>query len=64
MWLQMYNEWIEALKEAAEDPSTVITTVTGAGDYYCSGNDLANFTNINPENMHQYAKDAAVLLKR
>ncbi|XP_071520175.1 enoyl-CoA delta isomerase 2-like isoform X1 [Panulirus ornatus] len=62
--IDMYNEWIEALKEAAEDPSTVVTAITGSGNYYCSGNDLSNFTNINPDNMHEYAKDAGLLLKR
>lgn len=61
---EMYDEWIAALKEAADDPGTVITVTTGAGDYYCSGNDLSNFTNITPENMHQHSKDGGVLLNR
>ena len=64
LYSQMYNEWIAALEEAKEDPKTVITAMTGAGNYYCSGNDLSNFTNINPNDMHQLAKDSGVLLNR
>ncbi|XP_045127436.1 enoyl-CoA delta isomerase 2-like isoform X1 [Portunus trituberculatus] len=61
---EMYEEWILSLKEAAEDPNTVVTAITGAGNYYCSGNDLSNFTNINPENMHEISKESGVLLNR
>ncbi|KAF2363356.1 Crotonase superfamily [Trinorchestia longiramus] len=45
---QMYNDWTALLAEAASDDETVITAVTGAGDFFCSGNDLSNFTNIPP----------------
>ncbi|CAO2595755.1 Enoyl-CoA delta isomerase 2 [Lemmus lemmus] len=38
---QMYQEIILALKNASRDNST-ITVFKGAGDYYCSGNDLSN----------------------
>ncbi|KAG7223006.1 hypothetical protein INR49_029228 [Caranx melampygus] len=38
----MYSELIAALEQAAKDDS-VITVFTGAGDFYCSGNDLTNF---------------------
>lgn len=61
---EMYEEWILALKEGAEDPNTVVTAITGAGNYYCSGNDLSNFTNIKPENMHALSKESGVLLNR
>ncbi|XP_042868681.1 enoyl-CoA delta isomerase 2-like [Penaeus japonicus] len=62
--VEMYEEWIAALKEAAEDPATVITVTTGAGNYYCSGNDLSNFANVTPENMHEHSKNGGVLLNR
>ncbi|XP_076028857.1 enoyl-CoA delta isomerase 2-like isoform X2 [Oratosquilla oratoria] len=62
--VQMYNEWSSALKEADEDPGVVITAVTGAGDFYCSGNDLSNFMNIPPEGMKQMAIDSGKLLNR
>lgn len=39
---EMYNELIAALEQAAKDDS-VLTVFTGAGDFYCSGNDLTNF---------------------
>ncbi|XP_066481578.1 enoyl-CoA delta isomerase 2-like isoform X2 [Tiliqua scincoides] len=38
----MYREIMQALEEAAKDDS-VLTVITGSGDYYCSGNDLNNF---------------------
>lgn len=40
----MYNELIEALNQADKDPKVLMCVVTGSGDYYCSGNDLTNFT--------------------
>uniref|UniRef100_A0A9J8BC57 ACB domain-containing protein n=1 Tax=Cyprinus carpio carpio TaxID=630221 RepID=A0A9J8BC57_CYPCA len=43
--VEMYNELIEALDHAGKDDS-VITVITGSGDYYCSGNDLNNFRKI------------------
>ncbi|KAL4234002.1 Enoyl-CoA delta isomerase 2 [Mactra antiquata] len=62
--LQMYEELMSALKEAAEDKSVVIATMTGSGDYYCSGNDLSNFMNIDPNNIEKMAIDAGKLLER
>ncbi|XP_072929139.1 enoyl-CoA delta isomerase 2 isoform X2 [Hemitrygon akajei] len=61
--ITMYEEIMKALKQAANDDST-LTVMTGSGDYYCSGNDLSNFTNIRPEGMEQMSTDAAALLKR
>uniref|UniRef100_H3A3D2 Enoyl-CoA delta isomerase 2 n=1 Tax=Latimeria chalumnae TaxID=7897 RepID=H3A3D2_LATCH len=58
----MYNEIMQALEEAAKDEST-ITVITGTGDYYCSGNDINNFTMIPPEGIEKMAKDSAQLLK-
>lgn len=46
---KMYSEIQEAMKAAGEDNSVVVTVLTGAGDYYCSGNDLSNFATIPPE---------------
>ncbi|XP_077592432.1 enoyl-CoA delta isomerase 2 isoform X2 [Stigmatopora nigra] len=59
---QMYEEIIEALGRAARDPS-VITVFTGAGDYYCSGNDLSNFTKIPEGGVEQMAKAGGELLR-
>ncbi|KAG8571626.1 hypothetical protein GDO81_011724 [Engystomops pustulosus] len=61
--LQMYKEIGLALDEAAKDDNTVITVLTGHGDYFCSGNDLNNFTNIPPEGKEKMASDSAVILE-
>ncbi|NXC18277.1 ECI2 isomerase, partial [Corythaeola cristata] len=59
---KMYREIMKALEEAGKDDST-IAVITGNGDYYSSGNDLTNFTNIQTGGMEKMAKDGAVLLK-
>lgn len=60
--LQMYKEIGQALEEATKDDS-VITVLTGYGDYFCSGNDLNNFTSIPPEGKEKMASDSAVILQ-
>ncbi|XP_046328196.1 enoyl-CoA delta isomerase 2-like isoform X1 [Haliotis rufescens] len=60
---EMYREWIDALNEASQDKSVSIAVVTGAGDYYCSGNDLANFANIKPSDIGKMALDAREILR-
>ncbi|XP_054841549.1 enoyl-CoA delta isomerase 2-like isoform X2 [Eublepharis macularius] len=60
--VKMYEEIMEALEEAAKDDS-VITVVTGSGDYYCSGNDLNNFANVSAGGIKEMADNGAVLLK-
>lgn len=56
----MYRGILESLKEANDDPNTKVIVMTGTGNYYCSGNDLANFMNVtDPEKM---AKDGRDLL--
>ncbi|CAH1778831.1 unnamed protein product, partial [Owenia fusiformis] len=60
----MYEEIGNALEEAAKDPSVVVAAVTGAGDYYCSGNDLTNFMNVDPSNMAKMAEDGGDILKK
>ena len=58
----MYEEIIVALNEAAKDKS-VLTLVTGAGDYFCSGNDLSNFMSIQPDEFAAVAKESGELLR-
>ena len=41
----------------------VVIHLSGAGDYYCSGNDLNNFMGIDPKDMAKVAQDSAVLLE-
>ncbi|XP_045045016.2 enoyl-CoA delta isomerase 2 isoform X3 [Desmodus rotundus] len=59
---QMYQEIIHALKAASKDDS-VITVLTGNGDYYCSGNDLTNFNDIPPGRVEEKVKNSAVMLR-
>lgn len=58
----MYDEIVDALKAAGQS-KTAFTVVTGSADYYSSGNDLANFMKIDPTNMHEAAKQGAVILE-
>ncbi|XP_027459113.2 enoyl-CoA delta isomerase 2 isoform X2 [Zalophus californianus] len=59
---QMYREIMLALEAASKDDST-ITVFTGNGDYYSSGNDLTNFTDIPPGGIEEKAKNSAILLR-
>ncbi|XP_022073902.1 enoyl-CoA delta isomerase 2, mitochondrial [Acanthochromis polyacanthus] len=59
---EMYNDIVAALEQAAKDDS-VLTVFTGAGDFYCSGNDLSNFTKIPEEGVELMAKQAGDLLR-
>lgn len=61
---QMYEDLMNSLKEAAGDSSIVLVTMTGSGDYYCSGNDLSNFMNIPPEGVAAMAEKAKHILER
>nr|XP_046228032.1 enoyl-CoA delta isomerase 2, mitochondrial isoform X2 [Scatophagus argus] len=60
---EMYNEIIAALEQAAKDDS-VITVFTGAGDFYCSGNDLTNFTKIPEGGVEAMARSGGDLLRK
>ncbi|XP_059178229.1 enoyl-CoA delta isomerase 2-like [Physella acuta] len=61
---QMYKDIGLALKEAAKDDAYSIAVITGAGDFYCSGNDLSNFANVTPDKIAEMAnKGKEVLLE-
>lgn len=59
----MYSEIQHALTVAGEDDNVVVTVITGAGDYFCSGNDLSNFANIPPEGPAKMAAEAREILR-
>jgi len=59
----MYRALGEALEECANDDSYSIAVLTGTGDYYCSGNDLSNFTNVTPEQIPAMAKEGREVLR-
>ena len=53
----------DTLNQAANDDDVRVFVLTGAGNFYSSGNDLSNFTNIPPEGPQKLAADSRVLLK-
>lgn len=62
----MYQDISLALQEAAKDPSTHITALTGTGDFYSSGNDLSSMTAMtsgDEEGIMAQIKKAATILK-
>ena len=59
----MYQELMTALDEAGKNDACVVAVLTGSGEYYCSGNDLGNFTRIPPEGPQKMANDARKVLK-
>ncbi|CAI9169009.1 unnamed protein product [Rangifer tarandus platyrhynchus] len=59
---QMYHDIVAALQAASKDEST-ITVLTGSGDYYCSGNDLTNFTHLSAGGPEEMARSGEVLLR-
>ncbi|KAJ8042173.1 Enoyl-CoA delta isomerase 2, mitochondrial [Holothuria leucospilota] len=62
--LDLYTDISAALKKAAEDKNVSLAVVTGAGDYYCSGNDLKNFANVDPSNIKQMAEESGDFLEK
>ncbi|ROT85851.1 putative enoyl-CoA delta isomerase 2, mitochondrial isoform X1 [Penaeus vannamei] len=43
---KMFDEIVVALQEAADDVSTIITTITGSGNVFTAGNDMSNFRTL------------------
>ena len=58
----MYSEWMAALKEAEEDPTTSVVAVTGAGSYFSAGNDLTNFKAIKSSSPQDLANKASKIV--
>ncbi|RXG71477.1 Enoyl-CoA delta isomerase 2, mitochondrial, partial [Armadillidium vulgare] len=61
---ETYVEWVDALTVAENDPKTVITAVTGAGPFFCAGNDFSVFTGINPAEIPSASEKRGEDLKR
>ncbi|MCI4374831.1 hypothetical protein PGIGA_G00010600 [Pangasianodon gigas] len=60
--VEMYREIVEALDLAGKDDS-IITVMTGSGDYYCSGNDLNNFSKALERGVEKTAEELKELLR-
>ncbi|XP_041455036.1 enoyl-CoA delta isomerase 2-like isoform X1 [Lytechinus variegatus] len=61
---EMYSEWATALDTAGADDSVVLALITGAGDFYSSGNDLNNFMKIDPSVLYEESVKGSNLLER
>ena len=59
----MYTDVQNALRAAGEDGSVRVALLTGAGDYFCSGNDLSNFAKIPPEGPQKLAAQGRAVLQ-
>jgi len=60
---QMYGEIVDALNRANNDRTTSITVITGAGDYFSSGNDLGNFMITDMDELAKMAKKGKHVLQ-
>ena len=61
----MYNEIIDAMTEADKNPNILAIVLTGAGDYFCAGNDLTSFSSKEAmSNMKEAAVNGGVLLEK
>ncbi|XP_004598677.2 enoyl-CoA delta isomerase 2 [Ochotona princeps] len=60
---QMYNEIVLALNAASKD-DTILTVLTGNGDYFSSGNDLTNAAEIPPGGLEEKANNSSNLLRK
>jgi peroxisomal 3,2-trans-enoyl-CoA isomerase len=55
--LAMYSELTQTLRRLGQDPTVSSVVLTGEGDYYSSGNDLSNFSQLmHPREMAKKAK--------
>lgn len=64
--LDMYKGIISALEASNKDKSTSVTVITGAGDFFCSGNDLSNFAkaaSASKAEVKEMAETAAAILR-
>lgn len=54
----MYYEVVDALNRSSADPKVKVCLLTGAGDFYSSGNDLSNFSKLgHPLSLAKKARD-------
>ena len=55
---------MQSLNDADKDPNILAVVITGAGDYYCSGNDLSMFSSKEAmTNMKKATADGGVILE-
>lgn len=59
----MYHEMVAHLQAADADPAVRVIVLTGAGSFFCSGNDLSNFAAAATQGPAKIAADGEVTLK-
>lgn len=60
---QMYHDVVAHLQAADADPAVRVVVLTGAGSFFCSGNDLSNFAAAATQGPAKIAADGEVTLK-
>ena len=62
---QMYKDFTQALNVASSDNTVKAAMITGAGNYYSSGNDISNFSKaLGPDTTpQQVAAESRVVLR-
>lgn len=60
----MYHEICAALDDAARDDAITVTVLTGAGSFFCSGNDLSNFADMPKGGPAELAETGRVTLEK
>lgn len=62
---EMYENITKIINEADKNDAVAYLVIRGAGDYFCSGNDLSNFTKIgNFKNLEEFAAQGSVVLRK
>ena len=62
--MAMFDGVVDALADADADASTKFVVLTGAGDYFSSGNDLANFMNADGKDTDEMISAEGEFLSR
>lgn len=56
----MYDDMTRAVQYAQKDPDTHVLLIEGEGDMFCAGNDIADFTNVDPNSADASAAGPAL----
>lgn len=63
---ELYIDFLNVLKDASKNENVRVLILTGAGDYYSSGNDLSNFMTVDmgdTEKVQQLMQDSKRMLE-
>lgn len=63
---ELYIDFLNVLRDASKNENVRVLILTGAGDYYSSGNDLSNFMTVDmsdTEKVQQLMQDSKRMLE-